>query len=80
MDTILSASLGHSGGLKSLENEIKSRVAQSRNKTRAARETKAMIEEQHKIDWKRNLDIAKYRKSLDTHVDEKKNRGNSCCC
>lgn len=73
---LLSVSLGHEEGLRSLESEIKMRIALTKNKRKTTREAKEKIEAVQVDQWRQNMTISRSRKMLDLYVNEKQQRGN----
>lgn len=72
---LLSVSLGHDEGLRSLESEIKLRVANSKSKRMHMKETRGRMEETDRNKWSRNMTVAKSRTQLDRYVHDKMNTG-----
>lgn len=72
---LMSVSLRHEEGVRSLEHEIKLRVAQMRYRNKTSRDDRRRNESKHLQDWKRNMDVSRSRKLLDEYVRDKQEQG-----
>ena len=69
---MMSVSLRHEEDVRSLEHEIKLRVAQMRHRDKSSRDDRTRTQSRHLADWRFNMDISRTRKMLDEYVKDKR--------
>ena len=72
---LMSVSLRHEEDVRSLEHEIKLRVAQMRHRDKSSRDDKSRTQSKRLQNWRHNMNISRSRKMLDEYVKDKKQEG-----
>lgn len=72
---MMSVSLRHDEDVRSLQHEIKLRVAQMRHRDKSSRDGRSRTQSRHLEDWRRNMGVSRSRKLLDEYVKDKKEEG-----